>query len=127
MAKNKTTLPAEFSYFDKYLNRRIQLQPKPDEMVVTIAPRPADESGARRRVRDPVSFGRRFDGGALKSEFFQGRRRCQSLRGRSESGIGSQRTTRGIPQHDPGFRRSGRTDTLLSARRNHRAIRVRRE
>lgn len=40
--KNKTSVPKEFGYFDKYQDRRIDLTPKPDELVVTLQPAPGD-------------------------------------------------------------------------------------
>ena len=46
MAKNKVSQPEEFSYFDKYQNRKVELSPRRDEIVATIAPRSETEGTA---------------------------------------------------------------------------------
>ena len=53
MTKNKVSQPTEFSYVDKYQNRKIEFSPKADELVATIAPRPEveAESAAESAIR----------------------------------------------------------------------------
>ena len=44
MSKNRTVVPSNFSYFNKFLDRKVSLTPKVDEMVISVRERPEAES-----------------------------------------------------------------------------------
>jgi subtilisin family serine protease len=44
MIKNKVSVPTDFSYFDKYQDRKLEFNPKSDEMVASITPRSEAET-----------------------------------------------------------------------------------